>query len=353
MNKKIRILIAEDSKVVTELLRSILDAEPDFEVIACVDNGNDAVKMTKKLKPDLVTMDIHMPIMNGVEATYIIMSEFPTPIVVISAHVNPEEMHNAFDALKAGALTVIEKPNDVLHAGFESTKRTLLNTLRALSEVRVTRRRKIHKKPTLEKVIYSKSAHKVEIAGLGTSTGGPEALYFVLANLKSDIAVPIVIVQHITDGFLPGLISWLECKSNLPIHIAEDQQLLKKGHVYFAPNNFHLTIKHSLSGPIAILDDSAAVAGFKPSATKLFLSIAAAYPQNAIAGLLTGMGSDGAEGLLEIKKSGSHTFIQNESSSIVFGMPGSAKKMEAECDVVDLIHIPAFLNNFLIKGETK
>ncbi len=351
MNNKIRILIAEDSKVITELLHAILSAEPDFDIVACVGNGQEAVEQTKKLKPDLITMDIKMPVMDGLEATRIIMSEFPTPIVVISGHANKNEVNTTFDALNAGALTLIEKPKDILSAGFETDKRILLNTLRALSSVHVIRRKKIQAKPAIEKFVYPRPTNTARIAALGLSTGGPEVLNYILSNLNATISAPMVVVQHITNGFLPGLVSWLSSKSTLPLHIAENKQLLQKGHVYFAPNDRHLTIKQGLSGPVAVLEDSDAFAGFKPSVTKLFLSIAETYPNKAIAGLLTGMGCDGADGLLAIKKAGSYTFIQDKESSIVFGMPGSAQLLQAECDTIQLNAIPTFLNNTLKKGE--
>lgn len=351
MSRNIKILIVEDSKVIIQLLQVLLNEEPDFEVVGSASNGVEAIELTKKLKPDLITMDINMPELDGFQATKIIMNECPTPIVVISSYVDSAELNTTFNALTAGALTVIEKPHDIAEHGFEKNRKTLINTLRALSEVRVMRRR-----INIENAIVQESHDKlclpkqIDLVALGASTGGPEALRFILSQLPCDYPVPIVIVQHITPSFLPGLITWLDRNSALNVKIASHNDSLEAGCVYFAPDHCHLTIKKGIK-PIASLEDSESVGHFKPSITSLFDSIAHTYPTTVIAGLLTGMGSDGAQGLLAIKQVGGYTFIQDKLSSIVFGMPAAAQLLNAECAVYDLAVMPELLNTVINKGE--
>lgn len=354
MSKKIKLLIAEDSAVVATLLRNIFTSDDNISVIGHAKSGVEAVQMTKELKPDLITMDIHMPRMDGFEATRQIMTECPTPIVVISSYANNSEMDTTFKALNAGALTVVQKPEDVLSEGFEQCRHRLLTTIHAMAEVPVIRRRKI----SLSNVDTDTQTLKfrpklkiddVKILALGSSTGGPEALYFMLSQLPKNFPVPIVVVQHISDGFLPGLVKWLQTKSKLNIEIAaKEGQILQPGHVYFAADHQHLVIKQE-KHPVASFEDSDTIEHFKPSVTRLFSSLADSYPKQSIGVLLTGMGKDGAAGLLQMKNNGCYTIIQDEKSSIVFGMPGAAKNINAHCEVLDLLQIPNYLNQMLTK----
>lgn len=352
--KKINILICDDSAVIRQLLNTVLKEAEDINVIGYARDGIEAVQMTQKLKPDLITMDIEMPGIDGFEATKKIMSEFPTPIIVISSHVNTKEMNTTFNALTAGALTVIEKPHDILSAGFLEQKRNLFNLIRALSQVHVIRRRADFMKKSIVELKKEKQLlvkNEVKIMAFGASTGGPAALHYILSRLPKFSSVPIVIVQHITDNFLPGLVNWLQMMSSLKIEIVQkNRQPLLPGTVYFAPDGFHLTIKKDVT-PIAVLENSPAIEYFKPSVTRLFSSIAESYPGLAVAGLLTGMGRDGAVGLLQMKQSGCHTFVQNQESSVVFGMPSAAKNIQAECDTIDLTEIPEYINQIFNKEK--
>lgn len=342
----INVLIADDSKVVLQLLQSILTAEEDINVIACAENGVQAIELVKRFKPDLITMDVMMPKMDGVEATKIIMEECPTPIIIISSHADQTHSDVTFNALQAGALSVIEKPSIMSDEGYSKIKRQIINEVRTLSSVHVTRRQV--KKSQLKVNLPAKPAN-YKLLALGASTGGPSALKFILSTLPANFPIPIVITQHISDGFLPGLITWLQHSAELSLHIAEANQKLCPGNVYFAPDHKHLMI-HKGEGPIAVLDDSSPVDFFKPSATMLFSSIAKSYPRMAIGGLLTGMGRDGAEGLLKMRAAGCATFAQSEVSSVVFGMPGAAASMNAVESLIDLEKIPHYLANLTWEG---
>lgn len=348
MKNPIKVIVADDCKVTTQLLCAILNGEPDIEVIACVADGHAALNLTKKLKPDLVTMDIFMPIMDGVEATRAIMEQCPTPIIIISSHANESQTEFSFNALQAGALSVIEKPQRVLDVGFDKIKRQIINSVRALSEVKVVSRRpQIPLKSDIPSCISNRSG--IELIALGSSTGGPEALNCILSALPARFPVPIVITQHITDGFLPGLVHWLKNSTELIIEIATNYQKLLPGHVYFADDNTHLTIKNGIN-PIAILDSSDPIAHFRPSINVLFSSIAKNYPQTAVGGLLTGMGKDGADGLLQMKEAGCVTFAQSEKTSVVYGMPAMALSTNATDLSIDLEKISKFLTTLVSNG---
>ncbi|KTD46525.1 chemotaxis response regulator protein-glutamate methylesterase CheB [Legionella quinlivanii] len=345
MKKPIRVLIVDDCKVTTQLLYAILSNETDIEVVGCAQNGQMAIKLVKELKPDLITMDIYMPVMDGVEATRAIMQQCPTPIIIISSHANERQTELTFSALQAGALSIIEKPERVLHDGFDKLQKHIVNSVRALSEVKVVSRRS---PLPAESQIKSTGAtvSAIKIIALGSSTGGPEALNYIISALPASFPVPLVITQHITEGFLPGLVHWLQHKTSLVLEIAENNQKLLPGHVYFAPDNHHLLIKREVI-PIAVLESSPPIGHFRPSITPLFSSLAKNYPESAIGGLLTGMGGDGAPGLLEMRQAGCITFAQSKETSVVFGMPAVALSIKATDLSIDLEKIPEFLTKLL------
>ncbi|MBT6539446.1 MAG: response regulator [Francisellaceae bacterium] len=285
---KIKVLIAEDSKVISKMLISLFDSADDIEVVGSVHNGVDAVEMTKKLKPDIVTMDIHMPQIDGLEATKKIMSECPTPIVIISSYVDDDEMNITFDALNEGALAVLAKPKYFSDDGFISEGISLLDTIRALSEVKVITRRKIKTVVSIPKV--TSKIKTIKVCAIGASTGGPNALNLIFSSLPKKINFPIVVVQHIASGFLPGLVSWLNLNSKLPISIINDAMHLEPNHIYFAGEGKHLVLYSDKNSVIARQLNSDPVSYFRPSVTVLFDSIARNFEHGAMGCLLTGMG---------------------------------------------------------------
>lgn len=346
MKKIINVLIVDDCKVTTQLLRAILATEPSIQVVGCAGDGLSAVSLTKQLKPDIITMDIFMPKMDGIEATETIMSQCPTPIIVFSSHTNNKESELAFNALQAGALTIIEKPS-VSGDGFDKIKQQIINTIRTLAEVRVVARHPI-KPPAIS---YPTKSGTIEILAIGSSTGGPGALDSIFSSLPANFPLPIVVTQHITDGFLSGLINWLQRSSALHMEIATNNQKLLAGHVYFAENNIHLTVQQH-NGPVAVFDDSEPVDHFKPSVNVLFASIAKNFPGSSIGGLLTGMGKDGAAGLLQMKQAGCLTFAQSEATCAVYGMPSAAAALQATDQLIDLEKIPQLLATLIEKGRS-
>ncbi|HEX5362452.1 MAG TPA: chemotaxis-specific protein-glutamate methyltransferase CheB [Fluviicoccus sp.] len=346
----IRILIADDSIVVSVLLKTIFEQEPDMEVVGQARNGQEAVDMVRELRPDIVTMDIRMPVMDGFEATHRIMSEAPLPIVVISTSVNNEEMNTTFRALEEGALAVIEKPVGISHPDFESNRRDLVNTVRAMSEIQVVRRRRTggaHQELRNDTRPSPAARHAPELVAIGCSTGGPQALLGLLKGLPPDFPLPILITQHMTKGFVGGLVSWLQKHAALHISLAADGGLLEPGYVYFAPDDCHLLVERGPLGLRLRLDHGAPFGGLRPSVSRLFHSVAHATRGAAVGVLLTGMGEDGADGMLAMRKAGCRTMVQDNASSVVYGMPGAALAIDAVDEVVAIGKMSAHLTEIV------
>lgn len=312
----IRVLIAEDSPTTADLLISVLESDGDMHVVGAARNGREAVSMVKQLLPDVVVMDIHMPELDGFEATRRIMVESPTPIVIVSATVDVRQTKISMQALRMGALTVMQKPApggefDQLVARFNAT-------VRAMAGVRVVRR--WSDKPQVdEQSRRITPTAPVRIVAIATSTGGPAALHRVFSDLPASFPVPILVVQHIAPGFITGLANWLGETSRLAIKVAEQGELPQAGTVYLAPDDRHLCVTQD--GAIEI-SKAPAVDGFRPSASVLFRSVAKNYGQSTVAVIMTGMGEDGLEGLRDVRSAGGRIIAQDEASSVVFGMPG-------------------------------
>jgi two-component system chemotaxis response regulator CheB len=344
----IRILIAEDSRVVAMLLKAIIDAQPGMTVVGTAHNGREAVHLVRELKPDLVTMDIRMPVMDGLEATREIMESNPLPIVIISASVSNEELNITFRALEAGALAVIEKPYGPAHAAYATISENLTNTIWAMAEVKVVRRRKKEvAKPVVAPVavhLQASEQYQYEVAVVGCSTGGPQALHSIIGQMPADYPLPVLVAQHISPGFISGMAEWLDSSSKLHVKLAEHDEILQPATIYLAPDDRHLIIHRSSKSLKVALSDALKVKGFRPSATPLFRSAADACGRTAIGVILTGMGDDGAEGLLSLRQAGGRTIAQDEKSCVVFGMPGSAIRLNAVERVLDLNKIASSLS---------
>lgn len=328
----IKVLIVEDSKVVSEYLEYTLNSDPKIQVIGNVSNGRKAIDFIKHNKPDLITMDIDMPIMDGLEATRIIMSTTPIPIIVVTASRNTREIKTTMEALAAGALSVIDKPVGFGHPNEKEKKDKLITMVKVLSEVKVVTRKTIKAKQTQVKpLVYNylpslKSFCNKKIVAIGISSGGPQVLKKIFSKITDQFPYPILVVQHITEGFLEGLVSWLNRLSMIPIHIATDVETILPGHIYFAPDHYHFQI---VDFRIKLFDCSKISGHLCPSVSCLFNNLAMNYGKNTIAMILTGMGSDGAKELKMLREAGAITIAQDKESSLVHGMPGEAIKMGA------------------------
>lgn len=345
----IKVLIVEDVAVVREFLINILSSDPEIQVIGTANNGEEALEAAKRYKPDLITMDINMPKMNGFEATRRIMETTPTPIVIVTASWDPKEVTTSFRAMEAGALTVLEKPRGMGHPDHESTAKELVQMVKLMSEVKVVRRWAC---PRREPVIpaapplaeLERISTKIELVAMGASTGGPMVLQTILSRLPKDFSVPVLIVQHMATGFIQGFVEWLAQTCGRLIHVATQGVYLLAGHTYIAPDGFQMKVERG--GKISLTCDEP-VNGLRPSISYLFRSVANVYGQNAMGVLLTGMGNDGVEELKLLKDKGAITIAQDEKSSVVYGMPGEAMKIGAATYVLPANKIATVLESLI------
>jgi len=315
------------------MIRDILESEPDIVIAGEAINGLEAVTMVASLKPDIVTMDIEMPVMGGLEAIEKIIAKNPVPILVVTALTG---VRTAFAAVSKGALDVIEKP-DIS----PENVRGLVNKIRLLSKVDVhSHLQAMSSQP----VTAAKSGAAVRkshtvggIVAISASTGGPQSIHNVLSYLPANFPVPIVITQHIADGFTQGMVDWLKSATPLKVHVAANGVILAAGNVYVNPAEY--TMRISEQGMIILgAQDSALV--YHPSCNTMLSSVVAAYHERTIGLIMSGMGDDGVLGMKAIKAAGGITLAQDANSSVVFGMNRLAVEGGYIQKVVTLANIP-------------
>ena len=340
----LKVLLADDSATARQALKYIIQQADGMDVVGEAVNGRQAVEMAETLRPDVILMDIVMPEMDGLEATSEIMQYSPTPIVVVSSTVEGPETETAFQAIRAGALTVLPKPAGIGSADYARESRHLQNTVKAMAGVSVIHHRKYQSAkpqaaPPAESSIPNVSGGSPEIVSIVASTGGPGALGEIVSLLPADFPVPIVVVQHITPDFLPSMIKWLDMVSLLNVSVAKDGDAPQPGNVYLAPGNAHL----SLDRRHCFRLEEGIQARYTPSGDILLKSVAQHFGANAVGVVLTGMGDDGAEGLQAMRQAGAYTVAQDEATSAVFGMPRAAIDAGGAQQVLPLADIPATL----------
>lgn len=322
MSAPIRVLIVDDSPTVRALLREILESDAGIRVVGEAADGVEAVREAVRLTPDLITMDVVMPGMDGLEATKEIMIAAPTPILIVSSTGNRSVMDLSFDATQAGALAVVTKPESPLAPAFAEKRDQLLAMVKAMAQVKVVRR--WGPRPgrlTARQAPASRLDDDRRLVLIGASTGGPAALRRILMDLPRDFAAPILVVQHIAKGFVEGLAAWLNAGCTLHVKVAEEAEILQPRVVYLAPDDRHLGVRPDGR---ALISDRAPIGGFRPSATFLFETAATALGRNAIALILTGMGNDGVAGLRPLHEAGALVLAQDERTSVVYGMAQEA-----------------------------
>jgi two-component system chemotaxis response regulator CheB len=320
-------MVVEDSPVIQGLLSFIIGADPRLEVCGTFPSGEAAIEAIPRMRPDVISMDIRLPGMDGLEATRVIMSRHPTPIVVIADAVEDRSLHISMNALRSGALSVVEKPAGFAHADHAAIADTIRTQLYIMSQVPVIRQRDYARRvPGAANVAVERRRGAPTMAAVVASTGGPAALARVLGGLPPDFALPVLVVQHMGPAFMSGLAAWLDGIIPLPVGIAAHGQTPLSGHVYVAPGDHHLT----LAGDGTLrLSREAPVNSQRPSGTVLFQSMARILGSRGMGVLLTGMGEDGAEGMLAMRRAGAVTITEDESTAVVYGMPAMAVKLGA------------------------
>jgi two-component system, chemotaxis family, protein-glutamate methylesterase/glutaminase len=331
---KVRVLVVEDSLTIRKRLVEVLEQAPNFEVVGEAEDGRQAIERCLSLRPDAVTMDMMLPVVTGLAATEYIMAHCPTPILVVSASFNRGEVFKTYDALAAGAVEVIEKPTGQELPGV--WEREFLSTLKIVSRVRVI----THPRARLSAVSAGRNGstpgstpapwggpRKRSLLALGASTGGPNALVEVLRSLPKDVDAPVLVVLHIGAAFASAFGEWMGTQVPRTVIFAQGGEMVRSlgKRIVFAPPDRHLVVR---AGRLELTDDPERHS-CKPSVDVLFESVAREYGSDAAAGLLTGMGRDGALGLLALRRSGAATIAQDEGTSIIYGMPREAAELGA------------------------
>lgn len=338
-----RVLVVDDSNVARQLIVGILKSDSDIEVVGEARDGVEAIQLASKLRPDLITMDVNMPRKDGFEATLEIMTDWPTPILIVSSSQVVSEVSTAMKAMQAGALWVVLKPSGPAQANFEKRSREFLAMVKAMAEVKVVRHRRrtqgkssnvepaaqqpVPRPKTLTRVVSG-----AKVVAIGISTGGPTALQTLLKRIPRDFPLPILIVQHISKGFMTGLVKWLndDPQIALPVKVAVTDEPLQPGTVYFGPEGQHFGVGRRDK---VLLSNAPDIDSFRPSATFLFQSVAKEYGEGAIGVIMTGMGTDGLQGLNAIHAAGGRIIAQDCATCVVYGMPRAA----VEAGIVDAV----------------
>jgi two-component system chemotaxis response regulator CheB len=346
---KITVLVVDDSAFMRKLITDFLEESGFIDVVATARNGQDALSKIGQFNPDIITLDIEMPGLNGLQTLKRIMEEFPRPVIMLSS-TTQEGADHTIQSLELGAIDFIAKPSGAISLDLHKVKQELLQKVQVASHSRV---RKIinanidtikHKK----KPITETKRYRQHIVCMGTSTGGPRALQQVLPKLPEDLEAPVFIVQHMPEGFTASLAARLHSLSAVNVKEAEDGELALNGTAYIAPGGFHMKIEKAKYGLIIKLNKEYPRNSHRPSVDTMFESISRLENIHKVAVIMTGMGADGTEGLKKLKQSGDlHAISESEKTSIVFGMPKMAYQTKAIDAVEDVQDIAASILKFI------
>jgi two-component system chemotaxis response regulator CheB len=354
--QKIRVLVVDDSLTARRHLVEVLSTDPELEVAGEAEDGERAIELCRTLRPDVITLDMMLPIMSGVAITEHVMAYFPTPILIVSSSINRGELYKTYDALAAGAVDVFEKPTDtdldgVWEQGLISAVK-IVSRIQVITHIRgkLASRRRADASPASFKTCND-GARKTIIA-IGGSTGGPAAMVEILKGLPAAFSIPILLVIHLGASFSAAFADWLDGQSALRVRYARDGDplpTLGQAGVVMAPPGFHLVVQRSTLRLTREPERNSC----RPSVDVLFESLAREHGPETAACLLTGMGRDGAAGLLVLRHAGALTIAQDEASSIIFGMPREAIEMRAVDRVLSLDQIPVALTAVARESEMR
>jgi two-component system, chemotaxis family, protein-glutamate methylesterase/glutaminase len=366
MTDRIRVLVVDDSSVQRQMLVALLSVDPEFEVVGTAESGERAIVQAQKLQPDVITMDLRMPGMDGLSASQAIIAQQAIPILMVTASVSRDDQRLIAKAFSAGILAVVAKPS--LHAVQDHDE--FRRMVKGVSKVKLVRRRasptprasvppritppavptapfpaEQRRKPRLSLETMPAHVKRLEIVGIAASTGGPQLLASLLRQLPAQYPLPVLVVQHIASGFAGSLVEWLEPLCQVPVRLAEPGLALQPG--VWVAHGKHLVVRDGKLG--VSLEPN--VSGHNPSGTVLFNSLAAAYPSSSLGIILTGMGEDGAQGLKTMRDAGSVTIAQDAESSVIHGMPGAAIAIGAADFILSPEDITRAMIDFARRGR--
>lgn len=341
--RRVRVMLVEDSPTELYLLQKVFALAPDMEVVASARNGREALDMLPQVRPDVVCTDYQMPVMNGLEFIIKAMKEYPCAIVVLSVAVQSFQKDNIFKLLSAGAIDVLAKPLGQAGVIGEQEGYRLLDKIRGIAQSPTLRRRlampESGAKPASPAVFSSDGDH-VALVALGASTGGPQILQSILKQLPRQYTIPLVCVQHISEGFLDGMLGWLQSSCKLKLEVAQMGATPQAGHCYFAPHGHHLVLDARQRFQFSARRGQDLHC---PCVDVLMQSVAKVYGLSALGVLLSGMGNDGAIGLRAMRDAGATTIAQDEETSVIFGMPAAAIQLGAATHVLPTEDIAAMM----------
>lgn len=342
MPAKLRVLVADDSALMRRLISNLLESDPGIEVIDTARDGQEAVQKVAALRPDVVTLDVEMPRLNGLDALSQIMQQHPTPVVMLTG------LHDAdvaIEALERGAIDFVLKPSGTISVDMHRIRQDLIHKVRL---ARLANLRKLTSPPPSRPAAPppgspprgGEPAQRAVV--IGASTGGPRAVEHILAALPADLPATVLVVQHMSPGFTRPFAERLNRQSGLRVQEAKEGHRLAPGHAFVAPGGCHMRVWSGAGnqGGIIRLDQSSPIAGLRPAADVTMIDVAEAYGRGSVGVVLTGMGSDGAEGVRQIKAAGGMVIAQDQETSVVYGMPRAAARTGAVDRILPLTEIP-------------
>lgn len=330
-SRRCSVLVVDDSAFMRSIISDLVASFPEFSVIGTARDGHDALEKIHALDPDLVTLDVEMPVLDGIAALGYIMSEVPRPVVMLSAIDARGDVDLTIRALELGAVDFVRKPRDS-RVDLDRVKERLHEALLAASLVNLRAAPMLARprRSMLRAGLATEGAHTV--VAIASSTGGPRALAEVLPALSATLGAAVIVVQHMPPGFTEGLARRLDDLCALPVSEAKDGEPLCANHIYVAPGGRHVRVTAAGGATVLSLDDTPTVHGVRPAADPLFLSVAERFGERAVGVVLTGMGRDGAAGLAAMRAAGARTVVQDQQTSTIYGMPREAK---VACGAVD------------------